>query len=159
MHPEYADYSHYLTREPHYVFVYGTLKKGEGNDYLLKDSEFLGEAWTDEEFLFCGQGFPRAIRVTDSRREKVATLMARILGEVYVVDDEVLRLLDGLEGHPYMYKRTVIDAFGPAIGKVPNGKVEMYVWNRDLEKLFPSVVLKPTSNVPNNNYPTPIHKW
>ena len=33
------------------LFVYGTLKRGFGNNYILRNSKFLGSAITEEKFV------------------------------------------------------------------------------------------------------------
>lgn len=85
----------------HLVFVYGTLKKGFGNNVLLADAEFLGEAITaDEAYVMTGRGIPFVHLVKQDGH--------RIVGEVYSVTEPQLRSLDGLEGHPTWYERQQI---------------------------------------------------
>ena len=81
------------------MFVYGSLRKGFGNHYLLERSNYLGEALTDAAFtmLHLG-GYPGVVRAGSTQ----------ILGEVYEVDDKTLSRLDRLEGHPSFYRRTPI---------------------------------------------------
>jgi len=80
----------------HLVFVYGTLKKGFGNHYLLKDAKFLGKARTEKKYKMTANGIPFV-----SKKEAIS----HIIGEVYEVGDEILRKLDFLEDHPNWYKR------------------------------------------------------
>lgn len=81
------------------VFVYGTLLRGEPNHELLGDSAFLGEARTDPAFSLVSMGsFPAMIRGGSTS----------VVGELYEVNNEVLRILDGLEGHPQWYRRTAL---------------------------------------------------
>lgn len=82
-----------------YVFVYGTLKKGRGNNYLLQEAEYLGKALTCKKFRLFDVGFPYAVPSQNG---------ARIRGEVYKVNPEIMRALDWLEGYPVHYKRQVI---------------------------------------------------
>lgn len=82
-----------------YVFVYGTLKRGFHNHHLLRSSSLLGEAMTQDSYLMFGRGVPY---IMPGGYYPVA-------GEVYAVEDEeVMSLLDRLEGHPTMYCREVI---------------------------------------------------
>lgn len=84
----------------HKIFVYGTLLSGHGNHRLLEGrGTMIGTAISEAKFtmLHLG-GFPGIVQKGETA----------ILGEVYEVDHETLRDLDGLEGHPHFYKRTPI---------------------------------------------------
>ena len=74
----------------HYVFVYGTLRKGEGNNLLLKDADFLGET-SVSGFQLVGKGasFPYVVPASDNDV---------VHGELYGVDYDELKHLDYLEG-------------------------------------------------------------
>lgn len=80
------------------VAVYGTLMSGQHNNYLLKDSAYLGKARA--EFfgtMVTNGGFPYLTVEDPDTKAHV---------ELYVVDDEdVLADLDALEGHPNWYER------------------------------------------------------
>ena len=84
------------------VAVYGTLRKGFGNNRLLGDSRFLGEGLSEfEATMYSNGGFP--ILSLDEPSSKVVV-------EVFVVEDEAtLQDLDGLEGYPYWYNRTICE--------------------------------------------------
>lgn len=87
------------------VMVYGTLKKGFGNHYLLKDSEYLGPATTAGTMYSLG-AFP-AVSLGGE---------AVVHGEVYSVDATTLQRLDKLEGFPGWYNREVVDTpYGEAM--------------------------------------------
>lgn len=81
------------------VFVYGTLKSNHGNNGLLRrgGAEPLGKALTatDEYDMYRPTGFPYVLM------EGTHT----ISGELYEVDDQCMRSLDGLEGYPNHYDR------------------------------------------------------
>lgn len=84
------------------IFVYGTLKRGYGNNRLLKNSKYLGSYRVEGLQLWAhpqnkGWGIPHAIPGP-----------GRITGELYEIDYETLMRLDRLEGHPYFYKRQLI---------------------------------------------------
>lgn len=84
------------------IFVYGTLKKGYHNNYLLKDAKFLGEAFTNKSYTMSGKGIP--FIHPDSKGLPVK-------GEIYEIDKvRHLPRLDSLEGHPSGYTRTTISA-------------------------------------------------
>ena len=89
------------------IFVYGTLKKGFGNHYLLEESRFLGKAsLTGNYRMISLDAFPM---VVESQEEYT------IYGELYEIDKQTLVSLDMLEGYPHFYDRdvvTVIDDIG-----------------------------------------------
>ena len=80
-----------------YVFVYGTLKTGGGNNHLLRDSKSLGEAVTvGDNYTMRNGGFPMV----------VAEGISHVKGELFeVTDPEVLDDLDWLEGVPHHFDR------------------------------------------------------
>jgi gamma-glutamylcyclotransferase (GGCT)/AIG2-like uncharacterized protein YtfP len=88
------------------VFVYGTLRTGEGNwkRYLDHEGAKLVSAcehtWPEFGFVSLG-GYPALL--TDIEGEGIA-----VVGEVYTVDAPTLRALDRLEGHPSFYLRRKI---------------------------------------------------
>jgi len=85
----------------HYLFVYGTLKRGFWNNRLLSDSRFIGTGKTIDQYPMVCRGVPFLINH--------AGLGHRVLGEVYSVSDAVLKSTDRLEGHPDWYERKMIN--------------------------------------------------
>jgi gamma-glutamylcyclotransferase (GGCT)/AIG2-like uncharacterized protein YtfP len=88
------------------VFVYGTLKRGQGNNRLLSSSTFL----TAAESVVQGQlkdlgGFP----CWDMLSPVSDAPMAPVRGELWHVDLKDFRQLDMLEGHPNFFYRTQAD--------------------------------------------------
>jgi Uncharacterized conserved protein len=79
----------------HLVFVYGTLKKGHGNNGLLCNSRFVGNGVTQDRFWMLSGGFPVLLRGNE----------AQASGEVYEVDTNTLSRLDRLESNGVMYNR------------------------------------------------------
>uniref|UniRef100_A0A3Q3FHL6 Gamma-glutamylaminecyclotransferase n=1 Tax=Labrus bergylta TaxID=56723 RepID=A0A3Q3FHL6_9LABR len=90
------------------VFVYGTLKKGQPNNYRMFDSsngkaEFLASACTVQKY-------PLVI----ATKHNIPFLLdlpgqgSRVRGEIYKVDDEMLNFLDDFESCPAMYQRTLV---------------------------------------------------
>lgn len=83
-----------------YVAVYGTLRKGFHNNYLMGKSRLIDGAIS--EFwgtMYSNGGFP--ILSLDEPGSK-------IVAEIYEIEDErVFSDLDSLEGYPYWYNRTV----------------------------------------------------
>ena len=82
------------------VFVYGTLKRGQGNHRLLDNrSEFVADARIGNEFTAYSKGIGYPFMAESPG--------AGCAGEVYRVNDDVLANLDRLEGHPRYYERKV----------------------------------------------------
>jgi len=97
------------------IFVYGSLMKGMRNNHLLYDSDFIGEGKTNPEYDMIDMGLFPAITFGGS---------LQIKGEVYQVENWILKAIDRLEGHPFFYKRSPI--------KLENGEtVETYILNDD----------------------------
>lgn len=89
-------------REAVYVFVYGTLKNGYGNNRLLLGETFIGEAVTiPHEYTMIDGGFPYVLLGG----------VFHIKGELWAVEnDDTLLSLDALEGVRYdHYKRHTTD--------------------------------------------------
>lgn len=81
------------------VFVYGTLKRGEGNHGYLLTSKFLGECRIPGILIDLG-AFPAYIESKDPE--------TTVFGQVFEMADEgVGQRLDGLEGYPLFYNRAV----------------------------------------------------
>ena len=86
------------------VFVYGTLKKGECQSYVMEYSLFLGEAKTEPVYtLFHNNSYPTLIEGGNTA----------VKGEMYLVSDDTLRELDIIEGVEYgLYKRDTVKIAG-----------------------------------------------
>lgn len=87
----------------HRIFIYGSLKKGFKfhETYLAGDlSEPQGKALASLEYSLYDNGMAHMIREKTDVQAK---------GEVYLVDEDVLKELDNFEGHPVVYKREMID--------------------------------------------------
>ncbi len=81
------------------VFVYGTLRGGEVNHYLLETARYCGPHTTQPIYKMFSLGAYPAV---------VGGGPDRIWGEVYQVDARTMSRLDGLEGYPVAYKRKLI---------------------------------------------------
>lgn len=94
------------------VAVYGTLKRDEVNHHFLDSSMYSGRfiigGW--DMFSIPGGGFPYIVKGDGN-----------IVVEVYTVDDNTMRNLDGLEGYPRFYDREEIHT--------PAGPAWIYFWN------------------------------
>ena len=86
-----------MMERKHLVFVYGTLRNGHSNNHLLKDAYCYGIGSTEASYsMYLISGYPY-----------VTSFEARypIVGELYAVDDNTLKTLDSMEGHPRYYER------------------------------------------------------
>lgn len=109
----------------HLIFIYGTLKQGEPNHYLLEDSEFLGVYETPPAYTLYDFGTsPGLVEGNDT-----------IVGEVYRISDEVLAKLDVFEDVSVEYRRDTIETpFGEAwiylyLGTEQGQAIESGDWN------------------------------
>ena len=86
-----------------FIFVYGTLKKGYLNHYLLVDAESIGKARTANKYSMypsiCNN-YPFAI---ESKKENFLN------GEIYKINKNIEKKLDILEGFPDLYLKKEID--------------------------------------------------
>jgi gamma-glutamylcyclotransferase (GGCT)/AIG2-like uncharacterized protein YtfP len=83
------------------LFVYGTLKRGYGNNRLLYGAEFIGEGITKKSYHLHNCGFPKAV-------PSITGLPVK--GEVFRVEPSHITRCDMLEGHPDWYTRREIIA-------------------------------------------------
>lgn len=103
-------------------FVYGTLKRGYGNNVLLNRAKFVGTATTvSGGFRMMDGGFPMVF--TDG--------LFNIKGEVFEVsEEETVKNLDRLEGVPSLYTREkVVVHLTDNSGAEDDVEVNMYVTN------------------------------
>lgn len=91
-----------------HVFVYGTLKKGQPNNYRMFDlsngkAEFLASAHTTQKYPLVIAGkynIPFLLNLPGQGHQ--------VRGEIYKVDDQMLEFLDDFESCPEMYQRTLV---------------------------------------------------
>jgi gamma-glutamylaminecyclotransferase len=95
-----------MPEHPTPIFVYGTLRHGLRNHYLLADgrARLVARGQTDAPMTM------HTADVGDSPVLGVPFLCAirrthHVRGEVYAVDLDTLARLDRLEGHPHIYQR------------------------------------------------------
>jgi gamma-glutamylcyclotransferase (GGCT)/AIG2-like uncharacterized protein YtfP len=146
-----TDYPELITKDSHYLFVYGTLRKQFGNHNLLKDQQLVGCGFTNKNSFFMARnklhGFP--VVFFDNREET----RAKIYGEVYKVSPEVLLDLDELEANGVMYKRLPLTVdYYQKEGGVKQARCWMYLGIKDFwaeEKRSVSLGVG-RKNTPNN---------
>lgn len=94
------------------IFVYGTLKRGEPNHYVLNkvdngSAEFVCSGKTATQFpLIVGTKYniPFLLNVPETGH--------RINGEIYSVDEKMLNSLDDFEDYPQLYDRNIFKING-----------------------------------------------
>ena len=99
LQPEDIEICKRACAETDLVFVYGTLRRNNGNHILLAGATYIADALTYEKYTMVGGGIPFVIPHTPT---------CRIVGEVYKVTPKILARLDMLEGHPNFYYRVII---------------------------------------------------
>lgn len=108
-----------------FVFVYGTLKTGFGNNSLLYDSILVGEAVSFHSYTMIDLGGCPMLA------SNTTNLSRHVVGEMWRVESpHTLARLDRLEGHPVFYKRSLA-AF------TVNGKLKVawcYFSSREIEE-------------------------
>lgn len=100
------------------VFVYGTLMRGEGAHSYLSKAEFVGEYRLCNYAIYDLGWYPGI-------RPKKGSI---VYGEVYAVDDRMLRDMDRYEGEGSLYHRT------PVVVESDSGTVNAvaYVYAREI---------------------------
>lgn len=82
------------------IFVYGTLKRGFGNNRIIADQKYIGHGITQiaNWQMYSLGGFPGVTRGSKA-----------ITGELWEVDEASFARCDTLEGHPYFYRREQVN--------------------------------------------------
>jgi len=84
------------------IAVYGTLRKGFGNNHYLGNSKFIASGETFDRYRMTGSGIPYLLQGKNAKGAN------HVRVEVYSVDEYQLKNIDRLEGHPTWYKREKI---------------------------------------------------
>lgn len=113
-----------MARAKSLVFVYGSLRQGMGNHYMMEGTEFIGTAVVNGYRLLDVGAFP-AVIVGEGE----------VVGEVYEVKEADLARLDRFEGCPSLYVRE--EAIAKFHGSSECVNVFIYRWNKDASKLRP----------------------
>lgn len=83
------------------VFVYGTLRAGQSNHYLLEQARFLGPCRLASGYRLYDLGAYPAVKKSDTGNA--------LVGEVYNIDRRTLAVLDKLEEYPVEYTRELVE--------------------------------------------------
>jgi len=91
------------------VFVYGTLKRGHGNNTIMElaEARYLKTTLTQDKYFLVVHGIPY---VVNQKRysPNLEKYRGYIKGEVYEVNKKNIGIIDNLEGHPHWYQRRKI---------------------------------------------------
>ncbi|XP_048454052.1 gamma-glutamylaminecyclotransferase isoform X1 [Rhincodon typus] len=90
------------------VFVYGTLKKGQPNHHYMIDGSkgsgmYYGKGRTQQKYPLVIAGKNNIPFLLN-----LPTIGHKILGEIYLVDDQLLEFLDEFENCPDVYQRNSV---------------------------------------------------
>lgn len=154
----YTDDFPFLARKSHhYLFTYGTLKKGFRLASCLDDAELVSFGYTinDNFWMIKTKGAPNyPIVLIDNRPD----YKARVFGEIYKVSAETIRELDYLESNRIMYKRMYLPCrvVTDVTGKTEDIRCWIYVgirdyWNSRSSRLEPINRCRPKA-APNHPY-------
>ena len=100
--PDCRDYDYTDWLDVSHVAVYGTLKQGRGNHWLLQDSEFVGKGKTANKFPMICESIPFVYDEIGKGHN--------IHVEVYdITDPTVAYDIDNLENHPDWYERRLVN--------------------------------------------------
>ena len=114
----------------HHVFVYGTLRKEQTNAHFMQGAICIADrAWTYGKLFDTNEGYPA---MTYSNEEKV-------YGEVYEVNDDILRKLDELEEYT---GNAETDIYNRITQKVyaADREIEAYVYIAQDKKMILKVI-------------------
>mgnify|MGYP005826791853 FL=1 len=84
--------------ENKFLFVYGTLKRGFGNNRIISHTEFVGSAISLDRFDVSGWGFPCAYLNPEGKL---------LQGEIFKLSEHDFISTDGLEGNGFLYQREI----------------------------------------------------
>ena len=106
------------------VFVYGTLREGEANAYLLDGAVKLGTERLAGNYLLYDLGaYPAAVVVSGDKEGADSGLV----GEIYEINEDILGALDWLEEYPVEYTRIEV--------RTLQGVAWIYLYNHSVEGL------------------------
>lgn len=106
----------------HWIFVYGTLKRGLCRAHFLAGQHFWGEARTLPQYRMFDCGTYPGLKLA-------STGGLSIVGELWEVDEECLARLDQEEGLPEgLYARQRIELAPPASSPRPHSLIEAYYY-------------------------------
>lgn len=115
-----------MDKENKLVAVYGSLRKGMHNHYILEKSEYIGSF--NSELMFT------MYNVNDRYPAVINEGSNSIVMEVFSASKEVQKKLDYLEGYSPNFKKSD-NYYNKEIIETPYGKAFIYFFNNDYSKL------------------------
>lgn len=106
-----------MNKKQHYLFAYGTLMKGLCNHKYLANQEFICKTEIVDFGLYnVTEDYPGIVRKQNSK----------VKGELYLIDEDLLQILDEFEGEEY--NRIEVDVM------MDNSKIRAYtyLWVEDI---------------------------
>ena len=99
-----------------YLFTYGTLMKGQRACSMLEGAEYVGDGVLHGYGLYETGNYPAAVPVEGFN----------VYGEVYAIDEGMLKDLDEYEGEGDLYIRKLLEV------EMEQGKVDTWVYEYNL---------------------------
>ena len=90
-----------------YLFVYGTLKKDCDNHHIIKSLKYVGEYYTKEEYYKEGNSVYKSASRTYTKPPQ------KVVGELYELNQNIIRNIDIFELHPTLFHRELIYVIDP----------------------------------------------
>lgn len=106
--------------EPNVLAVYGILKLDFSLDLSKMGARYIGNCempGTELWKIGDGVGLIRS-EFIDSRTH----------GQLFEIPEQMWEWLDRIEGHPYLYKRSLIDVIQTEVGEAGEGELDRRVW-------------------------------
>lgn len=116
--------------DTHLVFVYGSLKEGFHNNRILANAALVQAGAVTADACYTMKSLEYYPAVFEGGTH-------RVRGEVYEVDPDLLKTLDALEGHPFVYERKLVPVEGMS------RRAWMYLWRDVNHYYFPPDYLNP----------------
>ena len=108
------------------IFVYGSLRKGMGLNPVLTSSEYLGTVTTEPKYTMYDLGaFPC---ITEQGETS-------LVGDLYIVNSDVLSQLDVIESVPNLYDRKEISSINARTNR-RNSNLLRYISDLEPSRLF-----------------------
>lgn len=121
----------------HTVFVFGTLKRGRGNNRLLDTAICWGKAQTVGRYVMAEHS-PQVFDPTDTGVDVPPNALGHVIGEVYECDDATLARLDNLEQHPRWYVRKQVQVQSVGGGPMVTAWLYFMPWDQGSDTLRPA---------------------
>jgi len=123
------------------LFVYGTLMKGHCNDHYLREQKYLGIGKLKNYEMYHVDVYPGIIMNQGDS----------VVGELYEIDDDVLKTLDIVENEGTLFRREQLNI----VLDCNELEAHVYVWNKAVNVKMQKVTEMPWQ--PDENEPCRCH--